>query len=185
MAGVALWVRGRTSPDGVAAAAAGIKASAGLVVPFLVLGDREPRRPVRWPRLGVLVAMAVLGLARSARTRSTRLSFLNSNQDRSSRFSLPYKTAQLLGAVLPGDRLDYRTRSGRVRSRVRGRLRVAPVAHLARRRSGDACGWATFAVLVASAWLVPWYILWLLPFAALSRDRRLIWRRWPCAPGCW
>jgi hypothetical protein len=28
-------------------------------------------------------------------------------------------------------------------------------------------------VLIASAWLVPWYILWLLPFAALSRDRRL------------
>jgi hypothetical protein len=37
----------------------------------------------------------------------------------------------------------------------------------------DAIGWTTFAVLIASAWLVPWYILWLLPFAALSRDRRL------------
>jgi hypothetical protein len=37
-----------------------------------------------------------------------------------------------------------------------------------------AAGWATFAILVASAWLVPWYILWLLPLAALAFDRRLM-----------
>ena len=37
----------------------------------------------------------------------------------------------------------------------------------------DAAAWATLAILLASAWLVPWYILWLLPLAALSRDRRL------------
>ena len=41
--------------------------------------------------------------------RSTRSSLLSSNQERSSRWSFPYKTAQLLGVVLPGDRLDYRT----------------------------------------------------------------------------
>ena len=34
-------------------------------------------------------------------------------------------------------------------------------------------GWATFALLIASAWLVPWYALWLLPLAALAADRRL------------
>jgi hypothetical protein len=33
--------------------------------------------------------------------------------------------------------------------------------------------WATFAILIASAWLVPWYLLWLLPLAALAADRRL------------
>jgi hypothetical protein len=37
-----------------------------------------------------------------------------------------------------------------------------------------AAGWATFAILVASAWLVPWYILWLLPLAALAFDRGLM-----------
>jgi hypothetical protein len=37
-----------------------------------------------------------------------------------------------------------------------------------------AAGWATLALLVASAWLVPWYALWLLPLAALVLDRRLI-----------
>jgi high-affinity Fe2+/Pb2+ permease len=34
-------------------------------------------------------------------------------------------------------------------------------------------GWATFAILLASAWLVPWYLLWLLPLAALAADRWL------------
>jgi hypothetical protein len=28
---------------------------------------------------------------------------------------------------------------------------------------------------VASAWLVPWYALWLLPLAAVARNRRLLW----------
>jgi len=37
-----------------------------------------------------------------------------------------------------------------------------------------AAGWATLALLVCTAWLVPWYIVWLLPLAALSGDRRLM-----------
>ncbi len=45
-------------------------------------------------------------------------------------------------------------------------------------RGADAiamAGWATLAILVASAWLVPWYLRWLLPLAALAGDRRLVW----------
>jgi hypothetical protein len=26
-------------------------------------------------------------------------------------------------------------------------------------------------LLAASAWLVPWYVIWALPFAAVARDR--------------
>ena len=37
-----------------------------------------------------------------------------------------------------------------------------------------AAGWAALAVLVASAYIVPWYLIWLLPLAAVSRDRALI-----------
>lgn len=29
-------------------------------------------------------------------------------------------------------------------------------------------------MLIASAWLVPWYVIWVLPLAAVSRDRPLI-----------
>ena len=36
-----------------------------------------------------------------------------------------------------------------------------------------ATGWATFGLLVASSWLMPWYVIWALPLAAVTRDRRL------------
>ena len=35
-------------------------------------------------------------------------------------------------------------------------------------------GWVTFAVIVCSAWVMPWYAAWLLPLAAIGRDRRLV-----------
>jgi hypothetical protein len=55
-------------------------------------------------------------------------------------------------------------------------------------------GWATFGVLATTAWLLPWYVVWLLPLAALGEDRRLqaaalvataylIWARTPLIVG--
>ena len=173
MAGVLLWVGGRrTGGVVVATVAAAIKASAGLAVPFLVV-----RRPARLfaATLATLAALAVLGVAVFGSQALDAFSLISSNQDRTSRYSFPYKTAQLLGALLPGDRLDYR-------DAVRAAFAIAFAAVfvwlLWRTWRGliatlDAIGWATFAILIASAWLVPWYILWLLPFAALARDRRL------------
>jgi alpha-1,6-mannosyltransferase len=35
-------------------------------------------------------------------------------------------------------------------------------------------GWATAALLVSTGFLVPWYVAWLLPLAALSSDKRLL-----------
>jgi hypothetical protein len=43
-------------------------------------------------------------------------------------------------------------------------------------RGGDwlrAAAWAGAGLLLATAWLLPWYLIWALPFAALSRDRPL------------
>jgi hypothetical protein len=37
----------------------------------------------------------------------------------------------------------------------------------------DGAAWAMLAMLVASSSLLPWYVAWLLPLAALGRDRRL------------
>jgi hypothetical protein len=39
----------------------------------------------------------------------------------------------------------------------------------------DGAGWATLAMLVAASSLLPWYVSWLIPLAALSSSRRL-WR---------
>ena len=37
-----------------------------------------------------------------------------------------------------------------------------------------ASGWTLLAIAVTSTWLLAWYILWSLPLAAVSRDRRLL-----------
>ena len=37
----------------------------------------------------------------------------------------------------------------------------------------EATGWATLALLIAAGSLLAWYVVWMLPFAALARDRRL------------
>jgi hypothetical protein len=34
-------------------------------------------------------------------------------------------------------------------------------------------GWATLVLLLSVSWLMPWYVTWLLPFAAVGESRRL------------
>jgi hypothetical protein len=43
-------------------------------------------------------------------------------------------------------------------------------------RGGDwvrAAAWAAFGLLLATSWLLPWYLVWPLPLVAVSRDRPL------------
>jgi alpha-1,6-mannosyltransferase len=174
--GIVVWsTEHRARGTGLAALGAGIKASAGLVVPFLIVGSRERWRRSLIAAVLVLVALAVLGLAVFGSHALDALSFLNSNQARSSRWSFPYKTAQLFGLVLPGGRLDYRTAARVVWGVAFG---LVFLWLLWRTWRGEnpvrAAGWATFAILVASAWLVPWYALWLWPLAALAGDTVLL-----------
>ncbi len=52
---------------------------------------------------------------------------------------------------------------------------VAAIVLLVRRR-GDwltDAGWAMVALIVSLAWLMPWYVTWLLPLAALASSTRL------------
>src|SRR5436190_920990 len=118
--------------------------------------------------LGVVAACVVLiaaGLIGFGTGVFDSLGLLSSNQGRSSRLSLPYKVSELVGN----------------RDLVRlvcGMAFAAVAAWTLWRtwRGADAirmAGWATLAILLASAWLVPWYLLWLLPLAALAADRWL------------
>jgi alpha-1,6-mannosyltransferase len=177
VAGVAAFVAGRPrAGPAIATAAAGLKASAALVVPYLVAAARPRWRAALLAAAGAAVAIAVLALAGFGTHALDALGLLSSNQDRSSRWSFPYKTAQLLGALLPGDRLDYRDA---VRALYGIAFAAVALLTLVRTwRGADPirmAGWATLAILIASAWLVPWYVLWLLPLAALAGDARLRW----------
>lgn len=167
MAGVLVWVAGRgVAGTATAAAAAGIKASALIAVPFLALADRAQAARRVLAAVAAAVAVAAIGLIAFGTHALDALSLINSNQDRTSRFSVPHGVAQVVGG------------SDVVRAVFAAIAVTIALWLLWRTWRGltdplDAIGWTTFAVLIASAWLVPWYILWLLPFAALSRDRRL------------
>jgi hypothetical protein len=64
---------------------------------------------------------------------------------------------------------------------VRGALELAYVVLLVvlvvrTARGGDwvrAAGWAALGLLLATSWLMPWYVLWALSFAAVAGDGRL------------
>jgi hypothetical protein len=163
MAGVYAFARGQPRAAGFwSTFAAGFKASAGLVVPYLVV--RSPRRVL----VGVVAAallLIALGLIGFGTGVFDSLGLLSSNQGRSSRLSLPYKVSELVG-----NRDLVRLVFGLAFAAVAGwtlwrTWRGADAIRMA--------GWATFAILLASAWLVPWYLLWLLPLAALAADRWL------------
>jgi hypothetical protein len=56
-------------------------------------------------------------------------------------------------------------------------LVVMSVAYLIWRRQEwlSAAGWATLALIASLSWLMPWYVIWLLPLAALGTSNRLRW----------
>jgi hypothetical protein len=83
--------------------------------------------------------------------------------------SLPNQVGRWLGlgGLTPG-----------IRAVALGVFAVALVFLIARTWRGmnwiTAAGWATLAMLATSAWIMPWYVIWVLPLAALGRDRRLV-----------
>jgi len=88
------------------------------------------------------------------------------NQGRTSHLSLPITFARLTGfdadAVRTAALLLY----------------AAALAYLLAWtwRGGDwvrAAAWAGFGLLLATSWLLPWYLVWPLPLVAVSRDRPL------------
>jgi alpha-1,6-mannosyltransferase len=151
---------------GVAAVA--VKASAGLLLPFLLLGARHRRRVLAG---GLAAAVAVLVVAALAFGGSA-LSVVNQIHEQQ-RFvasdSVPRRLAWLLGlhGLPSGLRLAFMLGFALVVAWLLWATWRAWIDWIA------AAGWATLALLVSTAWLVPWYVVWLLPFAAVARDRRL------------
>jgi alpha-1,6-mannosyltransferase len=169
MGAVALALERR---DGLAAGAvvlgAAIKATGGAMLPFLLLQSRDRRRVA----IGALAAGVPLGVLSYAFFGSgvlAELTVLKRQQLLVSGDAIPNQLGRLAG-------LDGVTSDVRLASRL---VLIAALAWLAARvwrGSMDwiaATGWSMVAVVVTSSWLLGWYVLWPLPFAAVSRDRRL------------
>lgn len=176
MLAVAALLRGRELAAGAGFVAAfAVKASAIVVAPFaLVASGRSQPASGRKRRLGLLLAGAggaALAIAAAASLAfgwdwTGALGLAGENQDRTSYMSTPIAFARLTG--LDPDPV-------RAAALV---LYAAAVAYLlvGTWRGLDwvrAAAWASFGLLLATAWMLPWYLVWVLPLAAISRDRPL------------
>ena len=180
--GVAAVLSARETSAGAAlAASVAVKASAAVTAPFALLatvnsqptGRKYPyidgNRPVGRFLVGAGVAAAAICAGAYLAFGWNWLdafALAGENQGRTSYMSIPITTARLTG-------LDPDT------------VRIAALALYAvfvtyllvwTYRGNDwlrAAAWATTGLLLATSWLLPWYLLWPLPLAALSRDTPL------------
>ncbi len=144
-----------------------VKATVGVLLPFMLLSRKRLA-----PLIGGLVALVAVAIAGYAAFGSHGLDIVSAlNRDAAfvSTDSFPNELAHLVGkpGVFPVDH-----------DLLKAAL-VLIVAHLLWRtwRGYDwvaASGWALLAIAVTSTWLLAWYILWPLPLAVVTRDRRLL-----------
>jgi hypothetical protein len=166
MLGVAAVLSGREALGGVAfVASCATKAPAALAAPFALLAAPRRDRLV----LGALGALLAIGLAAHAAFGwhwLDSLGLVGENQGRVSNYSVPNLLSELLN-------LDIDL----VRTAAITAFIALFAALLVRVWHGAdwirASAWATLGLLLATAWLLPWYLIWTLPLTALSRDTKL------------
>ena len=88
------------------------------------------------------------------------------NQHRTSHMSIPITFARLTG-------LDPDRGPRRGPRPLRRPLHLPPRSGPGAATTGSAPPPGHFGLLLATAWLLPWYLIWALPLVALSRDRPL------------
>ena len=197
MLAVAAILVGREASAGAAlVAAVAVKTAAAFITPFALVAAARPRRKRTFTRIAVESAFSPDGAARSAFSEWRPLGRLaagalaaalvlglaaylgfgwdwlhafglaGENQSRTSHLSIPTTVARLFAS----DEEPYRAAALA--------LYAAAIAWLLvwTARGGDwvrAAGWAALGLLLATSWLLPWYLIWALPLAAISRDRPL------------
>jgi hypothetical protein len=144
-----------------------LKASAGIVIPVVLAALlRAPRRLLA-VLLGMLLAALVFG-ACSLLAFGPHLPDLGTQGRLVISVSLPNLLGLALG--LGGETDTLRTL---LSVALVGSVLLSGLLAWRWRDSLTASGWATIALLLTLAWVLPWYILWVLPMAALSRSRKL------------
>jgi alpha-1,6-mannosyltransferase len=157
--------------------ATGLKASAGVLIPVVLAGLLNHRRAFVQALLGMVAAGAVVG-AMSLIAFGLHIPDLSTQARLVTQESIPNLVGLALGkggasegvqhlmtGVLAASLLAccWAAWRGPRSWRERG----------AAERTITASGWASVALLVTLGWVLPWYVLWVLPLAALSVSRRL------------
>lgn len=169
LAGIMLLLRARPIAGGATlGAAVAIKITAGLALPFVLIGARR-----RWR---VLIGIAACGLV-------CLIAAVVAFPDHGLNIIKTFELEQRLVALhsIPNELTNLAgpprlTDSGRHIAQAAFLIAIAALlVRVVRTRDWiGTTGWAMVALVATSAWFVPWYTIWPLPFAAVSRDRRLL-----------
>jgi hypothetical protein len=175
MAGLYLLLQRRArAGSGLLVGAAAVKLTAGVFLPFALAGERRSLSRRRDLLIGAAIVAALLAAVSFAWFGTGSLHLLGTVQKVQSEgdwHSIPgfIGTRLGLGAV------------GHVTGVVLAVMFVGASCWLLRRvwRGEldwiDGAAWAAAALLITASSLLPWYVAWLMPLAALGSDRRL-WR---------
>jgi hypothetical protein len=160
------------SPTDLAAGAAFVsatafKASAGILL-FVVLASllRDTRRLIQVV-LGMAIASAII-------VASSLIAFGAHLPDLSTQGSLvtPVSVPNLIGLALGQGGETNTLRHILTLALVLTEVGCCVLAYR-RRDALTASGWVTIGLLLTLSWVLPWYVVWVLPFAALSSSSRL------------
>ncbi len=150
------------------AAAVFVKASAGIVVPVVIAGVAgRSRRSAVQTVLGGIFATIVLGIV-SYMVFGAHIPNLGTQGSIVTDLSLP----NLMGLALGFGGESTALREVLVVALIAS-VALCCVAAYRKAEFLTASAFSTIALLVTLAWVLPWYVLWVLPLAALSRSRKL------------
>jgi hypothetical protein len=164
MGAIALVLTGRDRAAGaVLMLAVAVKFTAILLLPFMLVATWADRR---WLRVLAGAVLAAIPLVVGS---IALYGFSLPNLSDQSTLLTDYSIPQVVGLALG------------IGGGTPGLLTVAKVAVVAtvvylvwrRREWLSAAGWATLALVASLSWLMPWYVIWLLPLAALGTSIRL------------
>jgi hypothetical protein len=164
MASISLLLDHRDRSAGAALMlAVGVKFTAILLLPFLLLAARPPLR-----RLRVLTGAALAAIPLAAGSIAVFGLAIPNLSDQSTLLT-DFSGPNLLGLLLGAGG------GSPVLLRIANVALVIVVMMLIRRRRDwlAGAGWSTLALIASLAWLVPWYVTWALPLAALGTSIRL------------
>jgi len=163
LAGVAAALAARGGLAGVSlVSGAAVKVSGAFAAPFALVGSQRRARIVA----GGLAAATLIGVATLAAfggEAAEALGLAGGNQAKTSYWSIPSTVSRLTGIGIDPVRFAF----------LAGFAALVVCLLVWTARGGDwvrAAGWAVLGLLVATAWLVPWYLIWALPLAAVARD---------------
>jgi hypothetical protein len=174
--------------------AAGLKASGGVLIPVVLAGLLRHRRALAQVLAGMVLAGVAVG-ALSLVAFGLHIPDLSTQSRLVTSESVPNLIGLAVGAGGETETLHKLLtvalalsvlaccwfawgprrvlRAGPRSAGVDGSSAGGRAGEGAAARTISASGWASVALLVTLSWVLPWYVLWVLPLAALSPSRRL------------